>query len=146
MPVLNKEFNKEEPGKEFSRTTFMVLDKGALVSGSGAGEKQEQIEKSKKENYEPGVVLNQGIMRMNQLFALETSITIPGDFSLHAGDAVYVDAPELKDDGSDNMDVNKQTGGNYIIADVCHYLSAKHTLTRLNLVRDSFGRKPKGRG
>ena len=146
LPVLNKEFNKEEPGKEFSRTTFMVLDKGALVSGSGAGEKQEQIEKSKKENYEPGVVLNQGIMRMNQLFALETSITIPGDFSLHAGDAVYVDAPELKDDGSDNMDVNKQTGGNYIIADVCHYLSAKHTLTRLNLVRDSFGRKPKGRG
>ena len=146
LPVLNKEFNKEEPGKEFSRTTFMVLDKGALVSGSGAGEKQEQIEKSKKENYEPGVVLNQGIMRMNQLFALETSITIPGDFSLHAGDAVYVDAPELKDDGSDNMDVNKQTGGNYIIADVCHYLSAKHTLTKLNLVRDSFGRKPKGRG
>ena len=83
---------------------------------------------------------------MNQLFALETSITIPGDFSLHAGDAVYVDAPELKDDGSDNMDVNKQTGGNYIIADVCHYLSAKHTLTKLVLIRDSFGRKPKARG
>ena len=142
---MNREFNKTEPGKEFSRTTFMVLDKGALVSGSGTGESQEQIEKSKKENYEPGVVLNQGIMRMNQLFALETSITIPGDFSLHAGDAIYVDAPELKEDQKD-MDVNKQTGGNYIISDVCHYLSAKHTLTRLNLVRDSFGRKPKGRG
>ena len=85
-------------------------------------------------------------MRMNQLFALETSITIPGDFSLHAGDAIYVDAPELKLDNSDNMDVNHQTGGNYIIADVCHYLSSKDTLTRLNLVRDSFGRKPKGRG
>ena len=145
LPVMNREFNKTEPGKEFSRTTFMVLDKGALVSGSGTGESQEQIEKSKKENYEPGVVLNQGIMRMNQLFALETSITIPGDFSLHAGDAIYVDAPELREDQK-GMDVNKQTGGNYIISDVCHYLSAKHTLTRLNLVRDSFGRKPKGRG
>ena len=145
LPVLNKEFNKEEPGKEFSRTTFMVLDKGALVSGSGTGQKQEQIEKSKEENYEPGVVLNQGIQRMNQLFALETSITIPGDFSLHAGDAIYVDAPELKEDKKD-MEVNKQTGGNYIIADVCHYLSAKHTLTKLNLIRDSFGRKPKQRG
>ena len=144
LPVMNREFNKNEPGKEFSRTTFMVLDKGALVSGSGAGESQEQIEKSKKENYEPGVVLNQGIMRMNQLFALETSITIPGDFSLHAGDAIYVDAPELREDQK-GMDVNKQTGGNYIISDVCHYLSAKHTLTKLNLVRDSFGRKPKGR-
>ena len=145
LPVMNREFNKNEPGKEFSRTTFMVLDKGALVSGSGTGESQEQIEKSKKENYEPGVVLNQGIMRMNQLFALETSITIPGDFSLHAGDAIYVDAPELREEQK-GMDVNKQTGGNYIISDVCHYLSAKHTLTRLNLVRDSFGRKPKGRG
>ncbi len=145
LPVLNAEFNKEQPGKEFSRTTFCVLDKGSLVSGSGEGESQEQIEKSKKENYQPGVVLNQGIMRMNQLFALETTITIPGDFSLHAGDAVYIDAPELKDE-STSMDVNKQTGGNYIISDVCHYLSAKHTLTKLNLVRDSFGRKPKGRG
>ena len=145
LPVMNREFNKTEPGKEFSRTTFMVLDKGALVSGSGTGQKQEQIEKSKEENYEPGVVLNQGIMRMNQLFALETSITIPGDFSLHAGDAIYVDAPELREDQK-GMDVNKQTGGNYIIADVCHYLSAKHTLTKLNLIRDSFGRKPKQRG
>ena len=145
LPVLNAEFNKEQPGKEFSRTTFCVLDKGSLVSGSGEGESQEQIEKSKKENYQPGVVLNQGIMRMNQLFALETTITIPGDFSLHAGDAVYIDAPELKDE-STSMDVNKHTGGNYIISDVCHYLSAKHTLTKLNLVRDSFGRKPKGRG
>ena len=145
LPVLNKEFNREQPGKEFSRTTFCVLDNGSLPSGSGEGEDQEQISKSKKENYQPGVVLNQGIQRMNQLFALETSITIPGDFSLHAGDAIYVDAPELKEDQKD-MDVNKQTGGNYIISDVCHYLSAKHTLTRLNLVRDSFGRKPKGRG
>ena len=145
LPVLNKEFNREQPGKEFSRTTFCVLDNGSLPSGSGEGEDQEQISKSKKENYQPGVVLNQGIQRMNQLFALETSITIPGDFSLHAGDAVYVDAPELKENNKD-MDVNKQTGGNYIISDVCHYLSAKHTLTRLNLVRDSVGRKPKTRG
>ena len=146
LPVLNKEFNITEKGKmDFSRTTFYVLDNGSLPSGSGEGESQEQIEKSKKENYEPGVVLNQGIQRMNQLFALETSLTIPGDFSLHAGDAIFVDAPELKENKT-NLDVNKQTGGNYIIADVCHYLSAKHTLTKLNLIRDSFGRKPKGRG
>ena len=89
--------------------------------------------------------MNQGIQRMNQVFALEVTITIPGDFSLHAGDAVYVDAPELKENNK-NLGVNKQTGGNYIIADVCHYMSAKHTLTKLNLVRDSFGRKAKGRG
>ena len=145
LPVLNKEFNKTEPGKEFTRTTYYVLDNGVLPSGTGEGEDQEQLEKSKDENYKPGVVLNQGIQRMNQVFALEVSITIPGDFSLHAGDAVYVDAHELKENNK-NLGVNKQTGGNYIIADVCHYMSAKHTLTKLNLVRDSFGRKAKGRG
>ena len=50
--------------------------------------------------------------------------------------------------GLDNkaMKPNQQTGGNYIIADLCHYVSAKHTLTKLNLVRDSFGRKAKKRG
>ena len=142
LPVLNSEFNKTGEGEmDFSRTTFCVLDNGSLPSGSGEGEQQEQIEKSKQENYKPGVVLNQGIQRMNQLFALETSITVPGDFSLRAGDAVYVDAPEVVEQ-KEKTEVNKQTGGNYIISDVCHYVSAKHTLTKLNLIRDSFGRKP----
>ena len=148
LPVLNREFNMDVDGKnkEFSRTTYYVLDNGSLPSGSGEGEDQEQIEKSKKENYKPGEVLNQGIQRMNQLFALETTITIPGDFSLHAGDAVYVDSIKIKDRPSDgSVKKDQQTGGNYVIADVCHYVSSKWTLTKLNLVRDSFGRKPKGR-
>ena len=146
LPVLNKEFNKEQPGKEFTRTTYYVLDNGTLPSGTGEGEEQEQIEKSKDENYKPGVVLNQGIMRMNQLFALQTTITIPGDFTLHAGDAIFVDSPEVNVDAEGGLEKNQQTGGNYIIADLCHYMSAKHTLTKLNLIRDSFGRKPKGSG
>ena len=146
LPVLNKEFNKEQPGKEFTRTTYYVLDNGTLPSGTGEGEEQEQIEKSKDENYKPGVVLNQGIMRMNQLFALQTTITIPADFTLHAGDAIFVDSPEVNVDAEGGLEKNQQTGGNYIIADLCHYMSAKHTLTKLNLIRDSFGRKPKGSG
>ena len=90
-------------------------------------------------------MLSMPMMRMNQLFALKASITIPGDFSLHAGDAIYLDAPQLQTN-TKNDKVDKQTGGNYIISDVCHYISPKHTLTKLNLVRDSFGRKPKERG
>jgi hypothetical protein len=145
LPTLNPAFDIPEEGKEFSRTTYMVLDSGTLPAGTGEGESNEQLDKSKDENYNPGEVLNQGIMRMNQLFALKTTITIPGDFSLHAGDAIYVDAPELKTD-TKNDEVDKQVGGNYIISDVCHYLSPKFTLTKLILVRDSFGRKPKERG
>jgi len=146
LPELNKVFTNPGENKEFSRTTYYVLDNGSLPEGSGEGTEQEQLgEKSKKENYNPAQVLNQGIMRLNQLFALKTTITIAGDFSLHAGDAIYVDARQLSKDLKASQ-VDKQVGGNYIICDVCHYLSPKHTLTKLVLIRDSFGRKPMDRG
>ncbi len=148
LPALNKEFNMTVPGKEFSRTTWYVEDPGTLPDGKGAGlEQQEgtgQVAKSKTPNYKPAEVLNQGIMRLNQLFALQTTITIPGDFTLHAGDAIYVDAPQPSrptESGKSDLP-DKQTGGNYIISDLCHYMSPDHTLTKLKLVRDSFGRKP----
>ena len=84
------------------------------------------------------------MMRYNQLFSAQMTITIPGDFSLHAGDAIFVDTPEIKDNKNDKVD--SQQGGLYIISDLCHYISPQDTLTKMNLVRDTFGRKPKTRG
>jgi len=133
---LNREFLRSGRNKEFSRTQYMLIDKGTLPSGSTS----QQVEKSKEENYLPKEILNQSSMRYNQLFASKCSITIPGDFSLHAGDVVFFDAPEPQTDVK-NDDVNKETGGLYIISDLCHYISPKETYTKLNLVRDSFGRK-----
>ena len=144
LPVLNKEFDREGANNEFSRTTYMLLDPGSLPSGDGKGKGQEQVQKKEQENFKPKEWLNQGIMRMNQLFSQKTTITIPGDFTLHAGDAIFVDAPQVSGDPQNDKE-NTQTGGLYIIADLCHYISAKNTLTKLNLVRDSFGRKPKTR-
>ena len=122
----------------------MLLDPGSLPSGKGIGKGQEQVQKREQENFKPKEYLNQGIMRMNQVFSQKTTITIPGDFTLHAGDAIFVDAPQVSGDPENDKE-NTQTGGLYIIADLCHYISAKNTLTKLNLVRDSFGRKPKSR-
>ena len=48
LPVLNKEFNREGNNKEFSRTQYMLLDKGTLPTGSGIGKGQEQLNKSKE--------------------------------------------------------------------------------------------------
>jgi hypothetical protein len=134
LPVLNKEFDKTGANKDFSRTTYYLLDKGTLPSGNT----QQQIEKSKEENFEPKNILNQSIMRYGQLFSTKSTITIPGDFSLHAGDVVYCDAKQLAEN---DEEINKEYGGLYIIADLCHYISPKETYTKLNLVRDSFGRK-----
>lgn len=140
LAVLNKEFDRPGKDKEFSRTSYMLLDKGTMPTGSGLGKGQEQLKKSKEENFEPKEILNQSVRRYNHLYSSKSTITIPGDFSLHAGDLVFVDAPELKTE-TKNDEVNKESGGLYIIADLCHYISPKETYTKLNLVRDSFGRK-----
>ena len=136
LPTLNPELDREGKNKEYTRTTYMLLDKGTLPTGKT----EQQLEKSEEENFKPKDTLNQAIMRYNQLFASGVEMTIAGDFSLHAGDVLFVDAPELQTD-TKNDEPNKQSGGLYIIADLCHYISTKGTYTKLNLVRDSFGRK-----
>jgi len=134
FPKLNPEFNRTESGKDFSRTTYMLVDTGTLPEGNT----KQQIEKSKEVNFDSKKILNQAIMRYNQLYSIKTTITIPGDFSLHAGDAIFIDNPSMSN--QENQDVDREFGGLYIIADLCHYVSTKETFTKLNLVRDSFGR------
>jgi hypothetical protein len=133
LPKLNPEFDRPGRNKEFSRTQYMLVDKGSLPDGPT----KQQIQKSKKQNFDSKNILNQSSMRYNQLFASKCTITIAGDFSLHAGDVIFLDVPEL---APETKNVSKETGGLYIIADLCHYISPKETFTKLNLVRDSFGR------
>ena len=145
LPVLNKEFDQEGKAKEFSRTMYMLLDTGSLPTGNAdkpVATTEEQLKKSKEQNFQAKKILAQSVMRYNQLFAAMNTITIAGDFSLHAGDAIFVDAPDLQTDTT-NDEVNKESGGLYIIADLCHYITPKETYTKLNLVRDTFGRKGK---
>lgn len=136
LPSHNKLIQKVDLA---TRTTFSFLDPGTLPSGNGFGKTQEQLKKSGDQNFNTEQILNQSIMRYNQLFSAKVTITIPGDFSLHAGDAIFVDAPELQSN-TKNDEVSKESGGLYIIADLCHFITPKQTLTKLNLVRDSFGR------
>jgi len=139
LPVLNREFTREEDNREYSRTTYYIGDTGSLPSGSGYGKEQEQLKKSADPNFNHTQIVNQSIRRYNQLIASSAIVEIPGDLSLHAGDSVFFDAPAITSDKKG--DINKQTGGLYIISDVVHELSSDQTITTLNLVRDSFGRK-----
>ena len=131
----NKEFDRPGFNQDFSRTTYYLIDKGTAPSGNT----QQQIEKSKEQNFEYEQILNQSIMRYNQLFAEKYKITIAGNFSLHAGNAVYIDTPELEE--KQTTEVSKRSGGLYIITDICHRITSTGTFTYCNLVRDSFGRK-----
>ena len=71
LPVLNPTIKSAKGGKnDFSRTTFKYLDVGTLPEGSGGEDDpkgQQQIEKAEEENSNPAKILNQAIMRLNQM-------------------------------------------------------------------------------
>lgn len=134
LPKINPKFNVEGKNKDFSRTKYYVLDTGTLPSG----DVNQQISKSKTQNFDPKNVLNQSTMRYNQFFSSKTEITLYGDFSLHAGDLIDIRMPELSDKKTKQMD--KQFGGHYVIADLCHYYNLTNgCFTKITAVRDSVG-------
>ena len=136
LPILNKEFDRTESGKDFSRTTYYINDTGTLPDGNT----KQQIEKSRKENFEYINIENQALRRFNQLFSEETTITIPGDFSIHAGDAIWIDSPQLKREKKTD-EVDEQMGGLYVVSTLCHHMTSEGTWTKMSLMRDSVGRK-----
>ena len=133
LPKFNEKFST--PTKDYTRTTFMLLDSGTLPAGAT----ETQIKENQKDNFKAAQTLNQAIRRYNQLFSGMMEITIAGDFSLHAGDVIFVDIFSVQAEKDDT--VNRESGGLYIIADLCHFVNADGTYTKLNLARDSFGRK-----
>ena len=133
LPKFNSKFDSNQ--KDYTRTTLYLVDSGTLPEG----DTQAQIDGSTKPNFEAVRTLNQSIRRYNQLFSGMMEITIAGDFSLHAGDVIFVDIFSVQAEKDDTL--NRESGGLYIIADLCHFLNADATYTKLNLARDSFGRK-----
>ena len=117
--------------QEFSRTTMNFLDTGSFG---------QTAEESLENNFDFAGIYNQSIMRYNQVFASKVHILIQGDFELHAGDMIFFDAPSPEQD-TKNDEIDKQAGGLYIIASLCHQIKPDKTLTKLCLIRDSFGRQ-----
>ena len=135
LTTAGKELVKFNPAliKEFSRTTMNFLDTGTFA---------ETVVDSLQNNFDFAGIYNQSIMRYNQVFASKVNITIQGDFSLHAGDMIFFDAPSPQGKpNTENDEIDKQAGGLYIIASLCHYITPDRTLTKLCLIRDSFGRQ-----
>ena len=128
--------NVGEIGAVPSRVIWQLKDTGVQPGG----DTDEQLDKSKEENFDLSNIYNQSIMRYQQLFSSTITITVAGDFSLHAGDAIWVDIAGLIAD-TEADDINEKDGGVYIISDLSHYVSLKETYTKMNLIRDSTGRK-----
>ena len=129
LPVTNDKFNVEP-----TRTTFMLKDTGTLPTG----DVKEQVKKNKEETFEVESILNQAIRRYNQFSIGSVEVDIAPDFSLHVGDCIFIDAPNT------GGEKDKHIGGKYIIAVLKHAIrSGGKGITKLGLVRDSFGRAGK---
>ena len=120
-----------------TRVVVRFDKKGVLPPGKNL---QEQLQKSTKDDFNTDAIIRQSMMRYNQLFTQKMTITIPGDFGLHAGDLVYCDFPEITKKKTQN--VSNRKGGLYMIVDLSHLITTNKTFTKLNLVRESIGRKP----
>jgi len=134
------------PGKPVAPTRIMtsVMDVGWNLAGKGDAQLSNNTTESGGKifattNDQTTKNLVQSIMRYNQLFTIQTEITVPGDFSLRAGQMIHCTFPEISRDK--NLQINKETSGNYLIAHVCHRSTPTDTFTSLTLVRDSYGER-----
>lgn len=126
--------------QDYSTQIFVKSkDTGSMSSGTTV---ERQLEKSKEVNFDIDAILRQSKMRYNNLFTTILTIAIPGDFGLSAGDLVHCDFPAVST--NENQDISYRKSGLYMIVDLCHFIRGNpgQTFTRLNLVRDSIGRKP----
>ena len=130
---VNKIFT-EQP----SRFSYSFKSVGNLPEGKDL---QSQLSKSKELDIDKAKTINQAASRYNQLFTIQLNIIIGGDFSLRAGDLIYCDFPELTTKPTQGF--NPRMSGIYLISALCHRISAQKTYTSLELIRDSYGRKPK---
>ena len=132
--LVDRDFTKSP-----TRLMTAVIDVGFNQPGTGDDMiKNYKQNKNITPNDEVRDNLVQHVMRYNQLFTIQTKITIPGDFTIRAGDMIDVTYDQLRaQDGK--AAINTKTSGKYLVAHVCHSLSRSETFTSLTLVRDSYG-------
>ena len=98
-------------------------------------------EKSKEKDFDDDKTLAQSKMRYNQLFTVRATVTVAGDLSLRSGDLIYCDFQRPTSSKSEK--ISTRNSGLYMIADLSHFISSRDGIyTKMNLVRDSFGRQP----
>lgn len=133
FPLVASDLKAQE---KVTRISYKWDDPGFLVPGKDL---KSQLPKSTYINYNNDEILRQSYARYNNLFNVKLSITISGDMSLRAGDLLHCDFPEITSNTTKSY--GKKKSGIYMITDVCHRVTKNSCYTRLNLVRESIGRK-----
>lgn len=138
-PRGGTEFPKLSPDFEvygtLARRFHHRMDTGQAPSGN----KSAQLAKRKDENLDSAKTLVQSAMTYNKIFTLSLELSVPGTLSLRAGDLIQCDFPEQSSKKQTQTD--KELSGIYMISDICHHLTPKTCVSKMILIRDSYGRK-----
>lgn len=134
-----KEFHVIAADKKFqekvTRISSRISDPGSIPHGKTW---LEQAKFSKDldglGNYQIDKLVSQSTNRLNQLLGIQITALIPMDLSLHAGDLIVIDFPQIDDKKND---LNKNRSGIYIILDLAHRITPRGVYTSLHLSRDS---------
>ena len=114
----------------------------AQVGGTirGNDNVEAQIEKRNIPNYSVEDTQLQAHQNYTQKMTITMDIVIDADLSLHAGDLIFCEFPQLSTKKT-TIGSRDRKSGIYMIADLCHYGEVGNSFTGLHLVRDAYGVK-----
>ena len=135
---LNNSYYMNMPAREVidvpTRLMSHILDVGTLPAGTNSDQQLAKWKQNPKEaNWRADKTMAQSIMRYNQMFSMQLSVTIPGDFEIQAGDLINCAFKDVNADLPKDADIS----GIYMVANVCHRLRPTETFTKLDLIRDN---------
>jgi len=119
-----------------SRISYRIDDTGVLPPGTNL---KNQLNFVDKINFNTDEIIRQSYTRYNNLFNVKLSITIAGDFGIHAGDLVECHFPEVS--SKDKTVVSNKKSGLYMVVDVGHIIDMGNFYTTLHLARESVYKK-----
>ena len=96
---------------------------------------------SQEGNADPAKIHSQAMMRYNTLFTQILTMTIPLNTNLTAGDILNCEFPRI--DQQERKEPDEVQSGLYLVKKLTHFFGSKGSYTKLQLVRDTNGRKAK---
>ena len=92
-------------------------------------------------NADPARIHSQAMMRYNTLFTQILTMTIPLNTNLKAGDILECEFPRI--DQEKRKEPDPEQSGLYLVKKLTHFFDSKGSYTKLQLARDTNGRKAK---
>ena len=138
LPQINSDYLDSDGNPLPTSVKYNEAQVGGTIVGND--DTETQIEKRDVPAYSVEDTQLQAHQNYTQKMTVSMDIVIDADLSLHAGDLIFCEFPELSTKKT-TTGSNDRKSGIYMIADLCHYGEVGNSFTGLHLVRDAYGVK-----